>query len=241
MTRDRNPREQLPLGFETRRSYERDAFVPGSTNEAALTFIDSWPDWPARVCAIWGPKGSGKTHLAHVWSARANASELRAADLSVDVVAQLESGGAYLIDDANAGEGGTALFHLLNFVNQTSGWLLLTGSEPPQRWRTAIPDLHSRLTAVPGIALDAPDETLLARALLKLFADRQLKLPEALIDYLVPRLQRSFAEAERIVEIIDTLALQQKRNISVEIGVQALRQLAGERGAASADNSEGLV
>lgn len=241
MTDDRTPREQLPLGFETRRSYERDAFVPGATNEAALTFIDGWPDWPSRIAAIWGPKGSGKTHLAHVWASRAKAGELRMTDLTVDVVARLSPGGAYMIDDADALDGGTPLFHLLNFVNQTSGWLLMTGGEPPQRWRTTLPDLHSRLTAVPGMALEAPDETLLARALLKLFADRQLKLPEALIDYLVPRLQRSFAEAERIVEIIDTLALQQKRNISVEIGAKALRQLEGERGAPLADNGEGLV
>ncbi|MCE9523493.1 MAG: hypothetical protein K8S25_13805, partial [Alphaproteobacteria bacterium] len=76
---------------------------------------------------------------------------------------------------------------------------------------------------------------LLARVLLKLFADRQLKLPEALIDYLVPRLQRSFAEAERIVALIDGLALQQKRNISVEIGVLALRQLEEERHSRPAD------
>lgn len=241
MTRDRPTREQLPLGFETRRSYSRDDFVPGVANDAALAFIDSWPEWPARVCAIWGPKGSGKTHLVHVWGARAEARALRMSDLSVDVVASLSGGGAFFIDDANLIDGGTPLFHLLNFVNQTGGWLLMAGSEPPQRWKTTLPDLHSRLTAVPGIALEAPDEALLARALLKLFADRQLKLPEALIDYLVPRLQRSFAEAERIVAIIDTLALQQKRNISVEIGAQALRQLEGERGAPSADNGEGLV
>jgi chromosomal replication initiation ATPase DnaA len=65
--------------------------------------------------------------------------------------------------------------------------------------------------------------------LLKLFGDRQLKLPEALIGFLVPRLQRSFVEAERIVALIDELALQQKRNISVEIGTQALARLEAER------------
>ena len=53
--------------------------------------------------------------------------------------------------------------------------------------------------------------------------------------------EQYLAEAERIVEIIDTLALQQKRNISVEIGAKALRQLEGERGAPLADNGEGLV
>ena len=83
--------------------------------------------------------------------------------------------------------------------------------------------------------MQMPDDALLARVLLKLFGDRQLKVPEALIGYLVPRLQRSFAEAERIVALIDGLALQQKRNISVEIGALALRQLEDERGLPAAD------
>lgn len=222
---------QIPFRFEERRSFAREDFVPGATNEAALAFVDAWPQWPQRVCALWGARGSGKTHLAQIWRVQANATELR--ELTREGVAELPPGGAFLLDDADRSEGGAALFHLVNFVNQTSGWLLMTGQEAPQRWRTTVPDLHSRLTAVPGIALEAPDEALLARVLLKLFADRQLKLPEALIGYLAPRLRRSFAEAERIVVLIDTLALQQKRNISVEIGTQALRQLEAER---SADN-----
>ncbi|NOT41514.1 MAG: chromosomal replication initiator DnaA [Alphaproteobacteria bacterium] len=218
---------QIPFPFEERRSFAREDFVPGATNELALVLVDTWPEWPQRVCALWGPTGSGKTHLAQIWRAQADAIELR--DLTREVVAGLPAGGAFLLDDADMGDGGEALFHLINFVNQTSGWLLMTGKQAPQRWTTTVPDLHSRLTAVPGAALEAPDEALIARVLLKLFADRQLKLPEALIGYLAPRLRRSFAEAERIVVLIDTLALQQKRNISVEIGAQALRQLEAER------------
>lgn len=218
---------QIPFPFEERRSFAREDFVPGATNEVALVLVDTWPEWPQRVCALWGPTGSGKTHLAQIWRAQADAIELR--NLTREVVAGLPAGGAFLLDDADTGDGGGALFHLINFVNQTSGWLLMTGKQAPQRWTTTVPDLHSRLTAVPGAALEAPDEALIARVLLKLFADRQLKLPEALIGYLATRLRRSFAEAERIVVLIDTLALQQKRNISVEIGAQALRQLEAER------------
>ena len=222
---------QIPFAFEERRSFAREDFMPGVTNEAGLAFVDSWPQWPQRVCALWGATGSGKTHLAQIWRTQAEATELQA--LTREVVAALPAGGAFLLDDADKVDGGGALFHLINLVNQTSGWLLMTGRDAPQRWATKVPDLHSRLTAVPGASLEAPDEALLARVLLKLFADRQLKLPEALIGYLAPRLRRSFAEAERIVVLIDTLALQQKRNISVEIGAQALRQLEAER---SADN-----
>jgi chromosomal replication initiation ATPase DnaA len=237
----RHPSSQLPLAFDAKRSYARADFVPGAPNEAALALVDAWPDWPSRACALWGPHGSGKTHLARIWRALAGAEVLRPGELTIERVAALASGGAFLIDDADAGDGGAALFHLLNFVNQSGGWLLMTSVEPPQRWATPIPDLHSRLTAVPGAALVEPDEALIARVLLKLFADRQLKLPEALIDYLVPRLRRSFADAERIVVLIDRLALEQKRNVSVEIGGQALKLLEAERESGSADNSEGLV
>jgi chromosomal replication initiation ATPase DnaA len=227
---------QLPLAFEAKRSFAREDFVPGEANRAALTLIDAWPDWPARTCVIWGPAGSGKTHLAQIWRVRSGARAIASAELTVALVAALEAGVPVLLDDADRAEAGAAFFHLLNFVNQADGWLLLTGVEPPQRWPALVPDLHSRLTAVPGVELHVPDEPLLARVLLKLFADRQLKLPEALIDYLIPRMRRSFADAERLVVLIDTLALQQKRNISVEIGAQALRLLEGERGGPSADN-----
>jgi chromosomal replication initiation ATPase DnaA len=232
---------QLPLSFETRRSYARRDFVPGAANEVALAFVDAWPNWPARACAVWGPQGSGKTHLAQLWLAASEAIEIAPHALSDQVVATLEGGRAFLLDDADRVADGKAFFHLLNFVQQSDGWLLMTGREAPPRWPTRVPDLHSRLTAVPGAELAPPDDALLARVLLKLFADRQLKGPEALIDYLVPRLERSFAEAERIVVLIDTLALQQKRNISVEIGAQALRQLEAERDGGSADRREGLV
>ena len=220
---------QLPFPFNAKRSFAREDFVPGATNEAALAFVDRWPSWPSRVCALWGPKGCGKTHLAQIWSGERRAVEMTIDALTDEAVAALAPSGAYLLDDADQAINGAGLFHLINFVNQTSGWLLMTGQEAPPRWRTSVPDLHSRLTAVSGVALEAPDEPLLARVLLKLFADRQLKLPEALIGYLAPRLERSFAEAERIVVLIDELALQQKRNVSVEIAALALRQLEAER------------
>jgi chromosomal replication initiation ATPase DnaA len=233
--------QQLPLSFEARRSYARADFVPGASNEAALAFVDAWPDWPARTCAIAGPLGSGKTHLAEIWRAAANAIVIEPQAVADELVAAMEGGRAILLDDADGVRNGKAFFHLLNFVNQSGGWLLMTGREAPVRWPADVPDLHSRLTAVPAVDLQAPDEALLARVLLKLFADRQLKLPENLIDYLVPRLERSFAEAERLVDLIDTLALQQKRNISVEIGAQAVRHLEAERALRLADRGEGLV
>ena len=220
------PSTQLPLAFDHRPSYERQDFVNGETNAAALAFVEDWPNWPARAGALWGPEGSGKTHLAYIWAEASGATLLDPKGFSHETVGQLAAAGIWLIDDADLIEDSVAFFHLLNFVNQSNGALLLTGREAPQNWARGLPDLHSRLAGLPGTALAAPDDTLLARVLLKLFADRQLKVPEGLIPYLVVRMERSFSVAGRLVAAIDRLALQQKRNISVEIGAEALSQLA---------------
>ncbi len=231
---------QLPFAFELRRSTSREDFIVGASNEAALAFIESWPRWPARVCAIWGPSGSGKTHLSRIWQAKAGATDLSPEDVTVDRLADLAPGAAVLVDGAGQAVNGKGLFHLINFINQTSGWLLLTGEDAPQRWRTEVPDLHSRLTAIGGEKLDLPDEALLARVLIKLSHDRQLKFPEALIAYLAPRLERSFGDAERLVALMDYLALEKKRSPSIETAARALRQLYEGADSPSADNPDAL-
>jgi chromosomal replication initiation ATPase DnaA len=190
--------------------------------------VEAWPDWPARAAALWGPEGSGKTHLAHIWAREAGADVLNPQTLTHETVAHLAAGGRWLLDDADLAEDPVALFHLLNFVNQSSGALLVTGRQAPQTWSRGLPDLRSRLAALPGAALEEPDEPLLARVLLKLFTDRQLKVPEGLIPYLVVRMERSLSVAERLVAAIDELALQQKRKISVELGAEILGRLAAE-------------
>jgi len=225
----RPPRStQLPLAFGHAPSYARQDFMNGDSNAQAVALVEAWPDWPARAAALWGPEGSGKTHLAHIWAREAEANLLNAQSLTHETVAHLAAGGRWLLDDADLVEDPVALFHLLNFVNQSSGALLLTGRQAPQSWSRGLPDLRSRLAGLPGAALSAPDEALLARVLLKLFTDRQLKVPEGLIPYLVIRMERSFSAAERLVAAIDELALQQKRNISIEIAAEALERLGSD-------------
>ena len=230
MARSSGRSTQLPLSFGHAPSYARQDFINGETNERALTFVEAWPEWPARAGALWGPEGSGKTHLAHIWARTAEAQPFNSNTLTHDTVATLAAGGHWVLDDADLVEDPVALFHLLNFVNQSDGALLLTGREAPQTWSRGLPDLHSRLAGLPGAALAAPDEALLARVMLKLFADRQLKVPEGLIPYLVVRMERSFSAAERLVAAIDELALQERRKVSVEIGAKALAKLAESGG-----------
>ncbi len=217
--------EQLPLELEHRPARGREDFLVAPANEHAVALIDRWPDWPDAVLALAGAPGTGKTHLAEVWRTRSGARRIEAAKLTKKVVPELAEAGAVIVEDGEAlqGEGLPALFHLINLVRETKGFLLLTGKEPPARWPVSLPDLSSRLKAVPCAEIGAPDDALLSALMIKLFDDRQLAVPAPVISYLVPRMERSFAALSALVEALDRASLAGKRPITVPLAAEILK------------------
>jgi len=106
------------------------------------------------------------------------------------------------------------LLHLYNLLAENSQYVLLTAREPPSRWAIALPDLRSRLAALPAVAVADPDERLLAALLVKLFADRQIRIESGLVDWLVLRLERSCDAARRAVAALDAAALAHGRPVT---------------------------
>jgi chromosomal replication initiation ATPase DnaA len=205
---------QLALALPHAESFARDDFLTGGSNEAALAMIERWPDWPDRALALIGPEGAGKSHLAAIWAEKAGARRVSARALgATDLLAALATG-ALVIEDASAGLDERALFHLLNLVREEDAFLLMTARSAPARWRIALPDLASRLRALPVVAVSAPDDALLRAVMVKLFADRQLAVDEGLIAYLATRMERSLATARAAVETLDREALRQQRGVT---------------------------
>ena len=85
--------------------------------------------------------------------------------------------------------------------------MLIASETDPAHWNVALPDLASRLKALPVARLDPPDDALLRGVLVKLFADRQLAVEEPVISYLMLRMPRSLDAARALVAEIDRLAL----------------------------------
>ncbi len=221
---------QLAFDFGHRPSLGGDDFLVAPCNEAAVAWIDAWPNWPAPALVIHGPPGGGKTHLAGVWRARANAIEIPAASVNAfDAAAALGDASAAVVEDADshAAEGPFArgLFHLYNMIAERRGQLLLTARLPVAQWPLTLADLRSRLQAAPAAAIELPDEGLTAALLVKLFADRQLKVGDDVLAYLLARMERSFDAAHRLVAAIDAAALDAKRNVSVPLAGEVLAKL----------------
>ena len=213
---------QLALALDHAESYAREDFLSGPCNANALALIDSWPDWPARAIALVGPEGSGKTHLATIWAA-AGARVVSAHTLAeVDIPAALATG-ALVVEDSTAIGDERALFHLINLAREEDAFLLFTARTAPSLWRVGIPDVASRLRALPVVTLHAPDDAMLRGVIVKVAADRQLMLDDAVVRYLSSRIERSFAAARAAVISLDKEALRQGRPPSRPLAAEMFR------------------
>lgn len=214
--------EQLILEFEHRSALSGEDFLVAEPNRRAVDWIDRWPEWPGPALCVHGPEGCGKTHLAAVFG---EASGAKPADLGAQPVPGPALAGAWIVDGvrgALARYGEERLLHFYNAVAESGGSMLLIDREPPARWKVALADLRSRLNAASVAEIEAPDDGLLAAVLVKLLADRQLKVSTAVVEYVLPRMERSFAAAGELVARLDRLALAERREITVPLARRVL-------------------
>lgn len=224
-------REQIPLDLPHEPGYAVGDFIASDCNLAPRALVEDWANWPNRAAAIWGAAGGGKTHLAHIWAAATGARlldlpafrEIDLAALVDPVMVALDLGEADL-----AASDERPLFHLLNMARERRGALLILARRAPARWRTALPDLASRLRALPAAEATAPDDGLFAAVLAKHFADRQLVVDRQTIDYLTLRAERSFAAAAALSERLDRAALARRRKINVKLAGEVLGEIERE-------------
>jgi chromosomal replication initiation ATPase DnaA len=201
---------QLVLPLEPLSTMTRGDFIVAPGNARVLTFLDAWPDWPAPAAAISGPSASGKTHLARIWAAHAGAVLADARSLREPIAgpAVVEN-----CDSTDSHDHEPALFAML----ERGAPLLLTGRAPPSQWQVSLPDLASRFRAVIAFELGGADEALLMALAVKLFADRQVLVPEAVVTGLVQGLERSPAALRDFIARADQEALSRQKPINLQL------------------------
>ena len=95
--------------------------------------------------------------------------------------------------------------------------LLLTGRAAPARWQVWLPDLASRFDALVAFELGQADEALLMALAVKLFADRQVTVPEAVVTGLLRGLERSPAAVRDFIARADATALSRQKPINLQL------------------------
>lgn len=223
--------KQIPLPLPHGAAMGADDFLVTPSNRDAVAWVEKWPAWPAHGLVLTGLSGSGKTHLLHLWLAKSGGRLISAEELLTEDL-RLLTGTSYFValDDADALAGNGAaeerLFHLYNHLKTASlngaGSLLLTMTRAAGQAGFVLPDLRSRLLALPVAVLGAPDDALLGALIVKQFRDRQIALDAGVVTYLTPRVARDAASIRALVERLDHESLAEGRKITIALARRIL-------------------
>ena len=205
---------QFALDLPHRQAFAREDFLVAHSNAAAVALIDEWPAWPSHAALLLGPTGSGKSHLVEVWRQRAQAQRIVAAEISVEVAPQMLASNALAVEDVGPGLDERGMFHLLNLARQQAASVLFSSQTRIELWGVTLPDLLSRLRAIPVVEILPPDDDLLRGVLVKLFYDRQIAADEATVSFMLTRMPRSLGAACLLVAEIDRRAWEEKADIT---------------------------
>ena len=216
---------QLAFALPHAESLTRDNFLEGPANEAGLSLICAWPEWPSRTMLLTGPEGSGKSHLAAIWADQSGARSTTAHALGAAMVPTALATGALVVEDLKPNEfDERALFHLLNLAREEQAYVLITARTPPSAIEVELRDLRSRLRALPVVSLAEPDDLLFRALIVKFCADRQLAVDESVVGYLTTRIERSYAAARQTVDRLDREALRLGRPVTRALAAELLRK-----------------
>ena len=212
---------QLPLALSYRKAFGREDFIVAPCNQEAVSWIDKWPNWPVPAVLIYGEKGSGKTHLASIFSEY----KIEAADLTDDFMPYFQK--KIVVENLEHLASEEALFHLFNFVRDLGGYLLLTAEKIPE---FRLTDLKTRIQAVPKAAIGLPDEGFIKNVLGHAFDERQIAVEDSVLTFAVSHMPRSFGAIQNLIQTADELSLAGGRKITIPVIKETLIKI-GEKNA----------
>lgn len=237
---------QLILDFPVNPRYRFDNFVVCSGNRTAWQFAQRLLDVGGgeNLLYIYGPAGSGKTHLL-----TALEGELRPdADSPLPLLSFKHSdeiyGGSYpaeeasrlaesfrdspalLVDDIHLIPDSDAVrvevWQLFNDFYQAGKKIIITGLVPPKELPRIDDHLVSRLMWGLVARVDISDDDSRRMILKKLSEDRQTTLPEEVLDYLLVHARRDIPSLAEALERVRRLSLAMKRKITLKLAREAM-------------------
>jgi len=203
--------KQITLDLNSQQDYAKDNFITSLCNIDAYNAITKEVAWPKNQLMIIGEESSGKTHLANIWQTKNDAVFLKHNE---DFNKYISLNSSYILEDIDLLKNDDYLFHLINHCINNSFTLLLTCKTLPN---FKLIDLKSRINSMHKVLIKNPDDDLTKVLLLKHFSDRQLKVSQEILDYILTKTERSFSFISRLVNSIDKLSLEKRRNITIPI------------------------
>ena len=212
----------LPLSFRNVKNHSN--FILNKVNEVALSLIDEFNDiknfkkkFNFPVLILYGPPGSGKTHLAYIYKEITDAKFIKKlSNINLD---EAKSGKSFIFDDFDKMESlnENIFIHFFNEIFVNLGSLLITTSKPPHEINFSLSDLESRINSCISTKIELPDDEFLFSILVKELSDKKIFLTDKLCLYIIKKIKRNYKAISLFAETLDIMSLEQKTKITFKL------------------------
>ena len=217
--------DQLILKFPSHRAYKKEDFYVSPSNQEAYDFINNWPKWIKRTVNIFGPSGSGKSHLASMLKNKTSHLEIEAKNLDDEIFFKFKTKEALIIENIDEKISEKLLFSLWNTILQDNKYLLITSQKPINSFNFKLKDLISRVKSCLIIGISLPTDDLISVIIAKNFSDKQIKVEKKHIDYIIKRIDRSYEKISQFILTLDKYSLKKGSPFALKMIKEVLKMV----------------
>jgi len=217
--------DQLILKFPSHQAYKKEDFYVSPSNQEAYDFINSWPKWIKRTVNIFGPSGSGKSHLASILKSKTSCLQIETKKLSDEIFFKFKTKETLIIENLDRKVSEKLLFSLWNIALQDNKYLLITSKKPINSFKFKLRDLTSRVTSSFIIGINLPSDDLISVILAKNFSDKQITVEKKHIDYIIQRIDRSYEKISQFILTLDKYSLKKGSPFGLKLIKEVLKMM----------------
>jgi len=217
--------DQLILKFPTYQAYKKEDFYVSSSNQEAYDFINNWPKWIKRIINIFGPSGSGKSHLASILKNKTSCLKIDSNELNEKIFLKFKTKEALIIENLNEKISEKLLFSLWNIALQDNKYFLITSTNPINSYKFKLHDLVSRVNSSLIIGINLPSDDLISVILANNFSDKQIMIEKKHIDYIVKRIDRSYEKISQFILTLDKYSLKKGSPSALKLIKEVLKMV----------------
>ena len=217
--------DQLILKFPAQQAYKKEDFYVSPSNREAYDFINSWPKWIKRIVNVYGPSGSGKSHLVYLLKNKTTYLKIECNKLNDKTFFDFKTKEALIIENLDEKVSEQILFSLWNIALQDNKYLITTSRSPINSYKFKLKDLRSRVTSSLSIGIKLPSDDLISVILAKNFSDKQIKVEKKHIDYIIKRIDRSYEKISQFIFTLDKYSLKKGSPFSLKLIKEVIKMI----------------
>jgi len=217
--------DQLILKFPTQKAYQKEDFYVSQSNQEAYDYINSWPKWIKKIINIFGPPGSGKTHLTSILKNKTSYLEVYSHEINEKIFSKFKTKEILILENLDEKIDEKLLFSIWNMALQDNKYFLITSTKPINLLNFKLQDLVSRINSSIMIGIKLPTDDLISVILTKSFSDKQIKVEKKHIEYIIKRIDRSYEKISQFILTLDKYSLKKGSPFGIKLIKEVLKMM----------------